>query len=71
MSEEEERDVLLKRTPGAIETLEPNDQERVRSAHDIQLERAMDLLKGIGLYSKRLPNQEKLVKPEKVAAAVK
>lgn len=68
MSEEEERDVFLKRTPGGIESLEPKDQERVRNARDLQLDRAMDLLKGISLYSKRMPGQEKRPTPEKVAA---
>jgi carboxyl-terminal processing protease len=70
MSEEEERDVFLKRTVGGIESLEPKDQERVRNAKDVQLDRAMDLLKGISLYSKRAPAQEKkLPKSDKVAAA--
>jgi len=69
MSDEEEHDVFLKRTPGGIDTLEPKDQERVRNAHDIQLERGMDLLKGISLYSKRAPLPEKRVaKGDKVAA---
>ena len=68
-SDEEERDVFLRRTPGGIDTIEPKDQERVRNAHDIQLERAMDLLKGISLYSKRAPMLEKRVaKGDKVAA---
>lgn len=68
MSEEEERDVFLKRTPGALETLSPADQERVKDARDLQLDRAMDLLKGISLYTKRAPG-EKRVKAEKVAAS--
>lgn len=55
MSDEEMRDVLLKRTPGGIESLPEKDQERVRNAHDPQLERAMDLLKGISLYTRRGP----------------
>ena len=70
MSDEEEHDVFLKRTPGGIDTVEPKDQDRVRNAHDVQLDRAMDLLKGISLYSKRLPAMEKRsLKGEKVAAA--
>ena len=55
MSDEEMRDVLLKRTPGGIESLPEKDQERVKNARDPQLERALDLLKGISLYSKRGP----------------
>src|SRR5438093_6603870 len=61
MSDEEEHDVFLKRTPGGLETLDAKEQERVRSAHDVQLDRAMDLLKGISLYSKRAPLPEKRV----------
>jgi carboxyl-terminal processing protease len=69
MSDEEEHDVFLKRTPGGLEALEPKDQERVKNAHDIQLDRAMDLLKGISLYTKHAPPFEKrTVKGEKVAA---
>ncbi|MCI0746561.1 MAG: S41 family peptidase [Verrucomicrobia subdivision 3 bacterium] len=69
MSEEEERDVFLKRTPGGIESLDPKDQDRVRVARDVQLDRAMDLLKGISLYTKRLPGETKrTAKAEKVAS---
>ncbi len=69
MSDEEERDVFLKRTPGGIETLELKDQERVRNAHDAQMDRAMDLLKGISLYSKHAPPLERrAAKGDKVAA---
>src|SRR3954467_8529996 len=42
MSDEEEHDVFLKRTPGGIDTVEPKDQDRVRNAHDVQLDRAQD-----------------------------
>jgi carboxyl-terminal processing protease len=69
MSDEEMRDVLLKRTPGGLESLPEKDQERVRSARDVQLDRAMDLLKGIALYTKRAPGDTKpAAKGEKVAA---
>ncbi|HUR44695.1 MAG TPA: S41 family peptidase [Candidatus Saccharimonadales bacterium] len=71
MSEEEDRDVAIKRTPGALESLDAATQERIRSAHDPQLDRALDLLKGIALYSKRAPAPEKRkrdsVRGEKVA----
>ena len=68
MSEEDERDVFFKRTPGALETLEPKEQDRVKNVHDLQLDRAMDLLKGISLYGKRTPGSEKRAKTDKVAA---
>jgi len=52
MTDEEERDMMLRRAPGGLESLEPKDRERVASARDPQLERAMDLLKGLVLFSK-------------------
>jgi len=72
MSDEEMRDVLLQRTPGGIESLPEKDQERVKNARDPQLERAMDLLKGISLYTKRGTGPDKEKRPagkgEKVTA---
>jgi carboxyl-terminal processing protease len=70
MTEEEERDVSVKRTPGALETLEPREQERIKNVQDTQLDRAMDLLKGLSLYTKRTPPADKQhrAKAEKVAA---
>jgi carboxyl-terminal processing protease len=62
MTDEEMRDVQLKRTPGGIESLPEADQDRVRQARDAQLDRALDVLKGIALYTKRA------AKPDKVAA---
>jgi carboxyl-terminal processing protease len=56
MTEEEERDVFLQRTPGGVESLELPDRERVSKSHDPQLERAIDLLKGINLYTQRAPS---------------
>src|SRR5205085_835683 len=41
MTEEEERDLALKRTAGALESLEERDRERVKNARDPQMERAM------------------------------
>ena len=72
MSDEEMRNVLLKRTPGGIESLPEKEQEAVRNATDPQLDRAMDLLKGISLYTKRSTSSEKdkrtPTKAEKVAS---
>src|SRR5215475_1897701 len=68
MSDEEERDILLQRTPGGVESLDPKDRERVAQARDPQLDRAMDLLKAITLFTDRAPVQERRVaKGEKVA----
>jgi carboxyl-terminal processing protease len=70
MSPEEERDMLLKRAPGGLESLEEKDRERVANSRDPQLDRAMDLLKGIMLFSQRAPAPEKnLARNQKMAAA--
>jgi carboxyl-terminal processing protease len=68
ISMEDAEALALKRTPGALDTLEPDRQEKVKNTHDVQLERAMDLLKGITLYTKQAPAGGKSAKPEKVAA---
>jgi carboxyl-terminal processing protease len=70
ISDEEERDILLKRTPGGVESLDEPERDRVNNARDPQLERAMDLLKGITLYTERAPELEKApTKTAKMAAA--
>jgi carboxyl-terminal processing protease len=69
ITEEEDRDIQLQRAPGGLESLSERDRERVSNTHDLQLDRAMDLLKGINLYSQRAPVPEKRVaKGDKVAA---
>jgi carboxyl-terminal processing protease len=70
MTDEEDRDVQLQRSPGGVESLSEKDRERVANAHDPQLDRAMDLLKAMMLFSDRAPVPERRVaKGEKVAAA--
>lgn len=71
MSDDEERDLILQRTPGGLESLNEPDRDRVAHAHDPQLERAMDLLKGITLFSQRAQQNEKqaAAKAEKMAEA--
>ncbi len=59
VTDEEERDIILRRTPGGIETLDQPERDRVANSHDPQLDRATDLLKGILLFSE--------LKPEKVS----
>jgi carboxyl-terminal processing protease len=69
LTEEQERDIQLKHTPGGIQSLDDKDRERVLSARDPQLDRAMDLLKGITLFTQRAPAPEnKAAKGEKLAA---
>ncbi len=53
MTEEQERDLALKRMPGGLDSLEEAERERVQNARDAQLDRAVDLLKGILLYTQR------------------
>ncbi|HKQ39799.1 MAG TPA: S41 family peptidase, partial [Verrucomicrobiae bacterium] len=69
MSDEDERDVSMKRQPGAVESLDPKEQERIKDVRDLQLDRALDLLKGISLYTKRAPGEKRVVKGDKVAAS--
>jgi len=52
-TDEEDRDIRLQLTPGGLESLDPTEREHVKTAHDPQLERATDLLKGIMLYTDR------------------
>jgi carboxyl-terminal processing protease len=58
---EEERDIMLKRTPGGLESLDEKDRQRVAHSRDPQLDRAMDLLKGIVLFTDRAPEREQRV----------
>jgi carboxyl-terminal processing protease len=67
ITDDEERDISFKRTPGAIDTLEEKDRERVKNARDPQLDRATDLLKGILLFAERTP--DKNAPASKMAAA--
>ncbi len=60
MTEQETRDVMLKRTTGGLEALEEKERERIKNARDLQLERAADLLKGISLYTQRRTAPEKM-----------
>ena len=58
ITEEEERDLRLKRTRGGLDQLDDNERERVASARDAQMDRATDLLKGITLFTKRTPAEK-------------
>lgn len=55
MSDDEERAMFLKRAPGGLESLEPKDREAMEKLHDPQFDRAMDVLKGIMLFTQRAP----------------
>ena len=60
MSDEEKGALILKRSPGGLAALNPEERARIETLQDVQLERAEDLLKGILLYTQ-------LSRPEKVA----
>lgn len=62
---EEERDIILRRTLGGIESLDEPDRNRVLNSRDPQLDRATDLLKGILLFTELQPEK---VLPSKMAA---
>jgi len=61
-------DIELWRAPGGPESLSDKERERVANARDAKLERAMDLLKGITLFTQRAPVPERRVaKGDKIA----
>ncbi len=69
MSDEEERAMLIKRSPGGLESLESKDRETVEKLRDPQLDRALDVLKGILLFTQRAPADSAPTRPEKIASA--
>lgn len=65
MTPEEEEALYLKRVPGALENLDDERRERVKVAKDIQLDRAVDYLKGVMLYIQRSGNGGKVASAAK------
>jgi carboxyl-terminal processing protease len=61
MSDAEQANLIIQRSPGGLEALDEKDRARVENSRDNQLDRAEDLLKSILIYNE-------LSKPEKVAA---
>lgn len=57
MTDEEERDLLLKRQPGALEGLDDSTRERVKNARDLALERALDYLRGMQILAAQKSNR--------------
>jgi len=69
MSDEEERASFLKRSAGGLESLDAKDRETVEKLRDPQFDRAMDVLKGIRIFSQRAPTDESpTAKDAKMAA---
>lgn len=52
LTDAEEAAVLVKRTPGGLESIPDQDRDGVMAAHDEQLDRAEDLLKGLIQYDR-------------------
>jgi carboxyl-terminal processing protease len=65
MTPTEEADLQYKTMPGALDMLDSKDRDRVDALEDRQLDRAVEVLKGILLYSQRSPG------PSRVASAVR
>ena len=73
MSEQDEIDLHYKHMPGALEVLDAPERERIEKVHDKQMERAVDLLKGVLLYAKHgtessrraalVPEQNSVIQP--------
>ena len=70
MSDEDERLARLRVTPGGVESVDEKERELVRNARDPQLERAMDVLKGITIFSERAPASGSKAKSGKIASRV-
>lgn len=68
MSDDEERALLYKRSPGGLETLEAKERETMEKLRDPQFDRAVDVLKGILLFAQRAPADDQPQKARKIAA---
>ena len=53
MTPDEERAVALKRSAGGLESLDEKEREKLEKLRDVQLDRAMDVLKGIMIFTER------------------
>lgn len=53
MTEEEERLLMLKRTPGGLESLSPEERAKAAEIVDTQLTRAVDVLNGLLIMNQR------------------
>ena len=63
---DEEYQLVYMKTRAGLDTLGEKEQTMIKDAHDVQLDRARDLLKGIMIYTHRSLVNEKIAgKPEK------
>jgi len=69
MSDDEEFALVLKERRPNFDTLSATEQEEMKNVHDVQLDRARDLIRGLLIYAHRAPENEKIAgKTQKVAA---
>jgi carboxyl-terminal processing protease len=68
MTDEEERLARLRVSPGGAESVDETERELVRNARDPQLERAVDVLKGVMLFAERSPDSGPRSRSNKMAA---
>lgn len=61
VADEQDRDMQLQRAPGGLQSLEQPERDRLEHLQDPQIDRAMDLLKGITLFTQRTPLADKRV----------
>jgi hypothetical protein len=52
--------LLLKRSPGGLQTVDAKDRAGIEKLQDVQLERARDLLKGMLIYAQRTDDASKM-----------
>jgi carboxyl-terminal processing protease len=60
MSQQDEENLRYKHLPGAMQVLDAKEREQVAAVRDRQLDRAMDVLKGILLYAQRSPTPSRV-----------
>lgn len=68
LSDEEERSVLILRSPGGAEGYPPEERQKILQAKDPQLQRAVETLRGGMLFSERLGGDEKRMAAEQPKA---
>lgn len=57
MSDEQQQDARLRMSAGALDSLSPEERARLEATRDVQYDRAIDLLKGVLLFSERAPDR--------------
>jgi carboxyl-terminal processing protease len=68
-TDEEEAAILVRRAPGGVEALDEKDRARFDGISDPQLDRALDVLKGILLFAERWEDFSPLGAEKRMAAA--